>query len=181
MWKKDEQINSFCLSSQPLTNTMECLTHVPLPPHHYSAPALWLWPQSQTQSGSMPLPPGTESRKREWPHFLSSTKSFLWGFWVTSWQPDDSCVSGLGWCRCHCPWQEEPCLWCCMCQCSPGDWGWTEPSVESLLPAAWPRKLKDRHSHSAASLSAACCTSRIGFSVRGEREREYSIRIIPTY
>lgn len=45
MWNKDEQINSFCLSIQPLTNSMECLTHIPVPPHHYSAPALWhLWP-----------------------------------------------------------------------------------------------------------------------------------------
>lgn len=28
------------------------------------------WSQSHTQSGSVPLPPGTESREREWPPFL---------------------------------------------------------------------------------------------------------------
>lgn len=126
--------------------------------------------QSQTQSGSVQLPPGTESRKREWPHFLANAKSFLWGSWVISWQPDDSCVSGLGWCQCHFLCWEEPCLLHYMCRCSPGDWGWMEPSAESPQPAAWPRTLKDRRSHSVASLSAACCTSRIVFS-EGERQR----------
>lgn len=124
-----------------------------------------------SESDSVRICATTSRHKREWPHFLV-TKSFLWGSWVTSWQPADSCVSGPGrcWCLCRCPWWEEPCLWYCICHCSPGGWGWTEPSAVNPLPAAWPQTLKDRHSHSVVSLSAACCTSHIVFS-EGERER----------